>query len=249
VEATCSLEQERAVDKQMVLSFTGCVNLGKAFRLVSLLVLPSMLDFYHLPCGPSTLCYWMACLTRYIFRKLKDKKRAQGSFSFSGYLFFLPVLNTFYSSLEMSLLSTWLCVISTTPLFRFFCFFFWARYSSDSLRCSLLLMIQHELYIIFTVPCGFPYPHFLLWKLPSGRYSSCSLGFHSLRCLIFPLVGCLCLNSWPHTPVHVHSTNWEDINLGGIWQHSEGWKQVYGQDILQPCRKILKQIQKSHTYS
>lgn len=149
----------------------------------------------------------------------------------------------------MSLLATWLCVISTTPLFFFFCFFFWARYSSDSSRCSLLLMVRHELFIVLTAPCGFPYPHFLLWKLPSGRYCSFSLGFHSLRCLIFPLVGGLCLNSWPRTPVHVHSTNLEDIHLGGIWPHSEGWKHVYGQDILQPCRKILKQIQMSHKCS
>lgn len=118
------------------------------------------------------------------------------SFSFSGYLF-LPVLATFNSLPKMSLLSTCLCVISTTPLFPFFfCFLFWARNRSDSLRCSLLLIEWHALLMVFTMPCGFPYAHFHLWNLPFVICSCCSLGFHSWHCLIFPLVGCLCLNSW-----------------------------------------------------
>jgi hypothetical protein len=29
------------------------------------------------------------------------------------------------------------------------------------------------------------------------------------------------------------------MNLGGIWQHSEGCKQGYDQDILKTCRKKL----------
>jgi hypothetical protein len=45
VEAICFLEQERAVDKQLALPFTGCVNLGKAFRVEILLAFSSKLNF------------------------------------------------------------------------------------------------------------------------------------------------------------------------------------------------------------
>lgn len=47
MEATRSLQQESTADRLLAPSYTVCVNLDKAFRLVILSVPLLMLNFYH----------------------------------------------------------------------------------------------------------------------------------------------------------------------------------------------------------